>query len=128
MKRFLIILTMALVTILANAKPPKIAVEQYFDERYTKDKSVSISIFEGNGTYFRLLQIKDNPALVKNIDETISKDRLQAIRYFEQTGEGGKSTVVKIKSNGEIIDIGFQQDPSGSSASLFIKGPEKAFK
>lgn len=128
MKRFLITFTVALVSLLANAKAPQISVEQFFDGRYNKEKTVSTSFFKENGTFFRMLQVNNNPAIVTKIAETLSKDKTKATRFFEQTGEGGKSIIVKLTNNGETIDIGFQQDPSGKSASLFIKGPEKAFK
>ncbi len=128
MKRLLIIFSMVIVTLVANAKSPQISVEQFFDGRYNNEATVSTSILKENGSFFRMLQVKDNPAIVKKIAETLSKDRTKANKYFEQTGEGGKSTIVKITNNGETIDIGFQQDLSGKSATLFIKGPEKAFK
>ena len=128
MKRFLIIFLLATVCHIANAKPPQILVEQFFDGRYNKEKTVSTFISKENGTYYRMLQVKDNPAIVKKIAETLTKDRTRATRYFEQPGEGGKSTIVKMTNNGETIDIGFQEAPSGKSATLFIKGQEKAFK
>lgn len=128
MKRYLIIFIMALITMTANAKPPQISVEQFFDGRYNKEKTVSTSIFKDHGTIFRTLKVTDNSAIVKKIAETLTNDITKAANYFEQTGEGGTSTFVRITNNGETIDIGFQQDPSGNSATLFIKGSEKAFK
>ncbi len=128
MKRLLIIFSLTIVALMANAKSPQISVEQFFDGRYNKEKTVSTSISKDNGAYFRILHVTNNPAIVKKIAETLTKDRAKATKYFEQTGEGGKSTIVKITNNGETIDIGFQQDPSGKSATLFIKGSEKAFK
>ncbi len=128
MKKLLIILSLTLVALMANAKPPQIIVEQFFDGRYNNEKTVSTSIFKDNGTYFRILHVTNNPAIVKKIAETLLKDRTKANKYFEQTGKGGKSTIVKITNNGETIVIGFQQDLSGRSAALFIKGSEKAFK
>ena len=128
MKRLLIIFLTTLTALMANAKPPKIAVQQFFDGRYNKEKTVSTFFSKDNGTCFWMLQVNNNPAIVKTISETLAKDKASTSRYFEQTGEGGKSVIVKVTNNGETIDIGFQQDPSGKSASLFIKGPEKAFK
>ncbi len=128
MKRLLIIFLLTLVALMANAKPPQITVEQFFDGRYNNEKTVSTSISKDNGTYFRILHVTNNPAIVNKVAETLLKDRAKASKYFEQTGEGGKSMIVKIINNGETINIGFQQDPSGKSATLFIKGPEKAFK
>lgn len=128
MKRLLIIFSLTIVALMANAKSPQISVEQFFDGRYNKEKTVRTSISKDNGEYFRILHVTNNPAIVKKIAETIMKDIAKATKYFEQTGEGGKSTIVKITNNGETIDIGFQQDPSGKSATLFIKGSEKAFK
>lgn len=128
MKRLLIIFLTTIVALMASAKAPQISVEQFFDGRYNKEKTVSTFFSKDNGSYFRMLQVNNNPEIVKIIDETLAKDKANTSRYFEQTGEGGKSIIVKIINNGETIDIGFQQDPSGKSATLFIKGPEKAFK
>lgn len=128
MKRLLIIISIIVVAFAANAKPPQISVEQFFDGRYNKEKTVSTSISKDNGMFYRILKVKDNRAIVKIIAETLSKDKSKAAKYSEQTGEGGKSVIVKIKNNGETIDIGFQEAPSGESATLIIKGSEKAFK
>ncbi|MBD5172669.1 MAG: hypothetical protein HDT02_05575 [Bacteroidales bacterium] len=128
MKKFIIIFLMSTITFLANAKPPHLSVEQLFDGRYNNEKTVSTFVSKDNGSYYRMLQVSNNPAIVKIIAETLTKDKAKTARFFEQTGEGGKSIIVKITNNGETIDIGFQQAPSGKSATLFIKGPEKAFK
>ncbi|MDE6230236.1 MAG: hypothetical protein K2M37_01280 [Muribaculaceae bacterium] len=128
MKKFIIIFLMSTITFLANAKPPHLSVEQLFDGRYNNEKTVSTFVSKDNGSYYRMLQVSNNPAIVKIIAETLTKDKAKTARFFEQTGEGGKSIIVKISNNGETIDIGFQQAPSGKSATLFIKGPEKAFK
>lgn len=128
MKRLLIILLTTMIALMTNAKPPQISVEQFFDGRYNKEKTVSIFFSKDNGSYFRLLQVSNNPTLVKKIYETLNKDKAKTTRYLEQTGEGGSSIIIKISNNGETIDIGFQQNLSGDSASLFIRGPEKAFK
>ncbi|MDE6007119.1 MAG: hypothetical protein K2G67_06160 [Muribaculaceae bacterium] len=128
MKRILIIFLTTVVALMANAKAPKMSVEELFDGRYNQEKTVSTFFSKDNGSYFRMMQVNDNPAIVKKIADTLAKDKAKTDRYFEQSGEGGKSVIVKITNNGETIDIGFQQDPSGKSATLFIKGPEKAFK
>lgn len=128
MKRLLIIISIIVIAFAANAKPPQISVEQFFDGRYNKEKTVSMSISKDNGMYYRILKVYDNPDIVGKISEAISKDKSKAQKFSEQTGAGGKSVIVKIVNNGETIDIGFQQAPSGSSATLIIKGAEKAFK
>ena len=128
MKRLFIILSMAMIVLLANAKTPQIAVLQLFDGRYNKEKTVRTSISKANGMCHRLLWVTDNPAIIKTISETLSKDAQNAARFYEQTGEGGKSTLIKITVNEDTIDIGFQQDTSGKNASLFIRGPENAFR
>lgn len=128
MKRFLIIFAMAFVTMLAYAKAPEIHVAQFFDGRYNKEKSVRTTISRDNGVYYRGMQVNDNAPLVKLISETLQKDAPQATKYLEQTGAGGTSVWIKLTNNGETIDIGLQQAPSGKNAYLFIKGPEKAFK
>lgn len=128
MKRILILFLITVASLIANAKPPQISVEQLFDGRYNNEETVSTFLSKDNGTYFRMLQVSDNPAIVTKISEMLAKDKAKTTRYFEQIGEGGKSIVVKITNNGETIDIGFQEDTSGKFATLFIRGPEKAFK
>lgn len=128
MKRLLIIISIIVVGFAANAKSPQISVEQFFDGRFNKEKTVSTSISKDNGLFYRILKVMDNPAIVKEIVETLLKDKSKAKSYTEQIGEGGRSVIVKIINNGETINIGFQEAPSGKSATLIIKGPEKAFK
>lgn len=128
MKRLLTIITVIVVAFVANAKAPQITVEQFFDGRYNKEKTVSTSISKDNGIFYRILKVKDNPAIVRKIADALAIDKSKATRYSEQTGEGGRSILVKILNNGETIDIGFQEAPSGRSATLIIKGSEKAFK
>lgn len=128
MKRIIITLSIVILALVANAKPPTIAVAQFFDGRYDKEKTVSTSISKDNGIYYRGLHVVNNPGIVKNIYETLKKDASNATKYSEQTGEGGTSVLIKLTNNGEIINIGFQQAPSGQNATLFIKGPDKAFK
>lgn len=128
MKRLLIIISIIVVGFAANAKSPKISVEQFFDGRFNKEKTVSMSISKDNGLFYRILKVMDNPAIVKEIAETLLKDKSKAKSYTEQIGEGGRSVILKIINNGETINIGFQEAPSGKSATLIIKGPEKAFK
>lgn len=128
MKRLFIILISTIVAFMAYAKPPQLSVEQFFDGRYDKEKNVSTFYSKDNGSYNRILEVHDNSIIVKKIVEALSKEKAKAAKYFEQTGEGGKSIFVKITNNGETIDIGFQQAPNGKSATLIIKGPEKAFK
>ncbi len=128
MKRLLTIITVIAVAFVANAKAPQITVEQFFDGRYNKENTVSTSISKDNGIFYRILKVKDNPAIVRKIADALAIDKSKATRYSEQTGKGGRSILVKILNNGETIDIGFQEAPSGRSATLIIKGSEKAFK
>ena len=128
MKRLLIILSMMMVVLAANAKTPQISVLKLFDGRYNTEKTVRTSISKANGMYHRMLWVTDNPDIIKTISETLSKDAKNAARFYEQTGEGGKSMLIKFTVNDATIDIGFQQDPSGRNASLFIRGPENAFR
>lgn len=128
MRRLLIIISMLVMSVIAYAKPPQLAAEQFFDGRYNTEKSVRTTISKENGSYYRGLQVTGNAAIVKKIVEAIAKDSSRAARYFEQTGEGGKSILMKISNNGETIDICIQQNTEGTNAYFFIKGPEKAFK
>ena len=126
MKRFFLILFFAITALVSYAAPPRLAVEQLFDGRYTKEKGVTISISKDNGIYYRGFSLKDNPAILRKMIEAIEKDAPRATKYFEQEGEGGHYTSLKLVNNGEKIDIGLQRYKG--SAYLFIKGNETAFK
>lgn len=126
MKQLLSILIFLFSSVAAVAKPPQLAVEHLFDGRYNKDKTVRTSISRADGMYYRSLHITDNPNLIKIIENALSKDRQRATKSFEQEGEGGRYSSLKIVNNGEPIDIGLQQ--YNGNAFFFIKGKEKAFK
>ncbi len=126
MKRLIIFLTLTISSLTAMAIPPHLAVEQLFDGRYNKEKSVRTSISKADGNYYRSLHITNNPGVVEVIEAALRKDGPRASKSFEQEGQGGRYTSLKIISNGETIDIGLQQ--YNGSAFFFIKGKEKAFK
>lgn len=126
MKQLLISLILILSYLTAMAVPPQLAVENLFDGRYNREKSVTTSISRSDGIYYRSLHITNNPDLVRTIYKIMRRDAKRASKSFEQEGEGGRYTSIKITSNGEIIDIGMQQ--YNGSAFFFIKGKEKAFK
>lgn len=128
MKRLIIFLSLVLSVLIVYAKPPQLAVEKLFDGKYNKEKGVSTSIYRNGDSYYRGLTVDDNPALIKKMAEAVDKDAARASSYFENTNEDGKFTALKISSNGETIDIGFKEDSRGTSAYLYIKGSEKAFK
>lgn len=126
MKQLLVIFILALTSISAMAKAPHLAAEQLFDGRYNKEKTVRTSISRADGIYYRSLHITNNPGIIKVIESTLRKDSPRAAKSFEQEGEGGRYTSLKIINNGETIDVGLQQYKG--NAFFFIKGKEKAFK
>ena len=126
MKRILFMLIMSISALTLMANPPHLEVEKLFDGRYNAEKTVRTSISKDNGIFYRGLQVTNNPQIVSRIYQAIRTDSSRAAKFFEQEGAGGKSTILKIISNGETIDIGFQQ--YNGNAYFFIKGKEKAFK
>lgn len=126
MKQLLVILIFILSSVTASAKPPHLVAELLFDGRYNKEKTVRTSISRSDGIYYRSLHITNNPRIIKIIENALSKDSQRATKSFEQEGEGGRYTSLKIVNNGETIDIGLQQ--YNGNAFFFIKGKEKAFK
>ncbi|MDE6288650.1 MAG: hypothetical protein K2M00_07695 [Muribaculaceae bacterium] len=126
MKRILIFLVLAISSLTALATPPRLAVEQLFDGRFNNEKSVRTSIIKSNGVYFRSLKFTDNPDIVNTIDKAVHKDSSRAANFFEQNGEGGHSTLIKIVNNDQTIDIVFQYQ--NGSGFFVIRGPEEAFK
>lgn len=126
MKQLIVIVILVLTSISTLAKPPRFAVEQLFDGRYNKEKTVRTSISRSDGIYYRSLHITNNPGIIKIIENALRKDSPRAAKSFEQEGEGGRYTSLKIVNNGETIDIGLQQ--YNGNAFFFIKGKENAFK
>lgn len=126
MKRILFIIIMSVSAFTIMARPPYLEVEKLFDGRYNTEKTVRTSVSKENGIYYRGLQVTNNPQIISRIYQAIRSDSTRASKFFEQEGEGGKSTIMKITSNGETIDVGLQQ--YNGNAYFFIKGTEKAFK
>ncbi|MDE6810973.1 MAG: hypothetical protein K2J15_01335 [Muribaculaceae bacterium] len=126
MKHILIILTFVISSLSVVAKPPHLASEAFFDGRYNDEKSVTTLFTKSDGNYYRSLHINNNPGIVKEIEEAIKKDSPKAYKSFQQEGEGGRFTSLKINNNGETIDIGLQQYKG--TAYFFIKGKNEAFK
>ncbi len=126
MKQLIVILALMISSLSTIAKPPHLAVEQLFDGRYNKEKSVMTSISKADGIYYRSLHVINNPRIIKIIETALRKDSPKASKSFEQEGEGGRYTSLKVINNGETIDIGLQQ--YNGTAFFFIKGKENAFK
>ncbi len=127
MKRFLIFFCMAVMAIVAYAKPPKLNVENLFDGRYNNSKNVTISIYKNNGNYYRGITVKNNSKIIKAIADAIEKDKPRSEGYSDYQGEDGRYTSLQIVNNGETIYIGLQRDKS-DGAFFFIQGKEKAFE
>lgn len=126
MKQLIFIVIFFLTSITAYAKPPRLAVEQLFDGRYNKEKTVRTSISKADGIYYRSLHITNNPGIIKIIENALRKDSPRASKSFKHEGEGGRYTSLKIVNNGKTIDIGLQQ--YNGNAFFFIKGKIEAFK
>lgn len=126
MKHLIIFLTLLISSLTAMATPPHLAVEQLFDGRYNKEKTVRTSISKADGFYYRSLHITNNPGIIKIIEKALRKDSPRALKSFEQEGEGGRYSSLKIVNNGETIDIGLQQ--YNGNAFFFIKGKVEAFR
>ena len=127
MKRAVIIILSIITAITVFAKPPKLNVENLFDGRYNKNKSVTISIYKSNGNYYRGITVKNNPGIIKKIADAIERDAPRASHYSDHKNSDGQYTSLQIINNGETIYIGLQRDRHGGGF-FFIQGKEKAFK
>lgn len=127
MKRLFILLLYIVSAVSIYANPPKLNVENLFDGRYNNNKSVTISIYKSNGNYYRGLTVKNNPEIIKQIAEAITKDQPRAKDFSDYQGNDGQYTSLQIVNNGETIYIGLQRDKSGGGF-FFIQGKEKAFQ
>ena len=127
MKRLVIFMIMAVLTVAAYAKAPNLTVERLFDGRYNKTTGVSSTVYKNNGKYYRGLTIENNPQVLKAIAEAMKADAPRATHYSEHQEKDGQYTSMKVLNNGETIFIGFQQDNKGGGF-FFIQGKESAFK
>ncbi|MBO4964943.1 MAG: hypothetical protein J6C81_01615 [Muribaculaceae bacterium] len=127
MKRTVFLIIILLSCLSAFAKAPNLNVEKLFDGRYNSNRHVTVSVYKNNGNYYRGLTIENDPAILKKIAETISKDAPRGFNYSDNINGGSRYISLKIKSNGETIFIGLQMENSGNGF-FFIQGKEKAFK
>ncbi|MDE6485815.1 MAG: hypothetical protein K2L14_10540 [Duncaniella sp.] len=126
MKRIVFIISFIFLSLSALAIAPRLEVETLFDGQYNKEKNVRITITRNHGELFRVIHVSGNSGIIKLIEDCVRKDLLRAEKSVEQEGDGGSSILMQFVNNGETIKIGLQKN--GDSASLFIKGSEKAFK
>lgn len=127
MKRLVIFMIMAVLTVAAYAKAPNLTVERLFDGRYNKTTGVSSTVYKNNGKYYRGLTIENNPQVLKAIAEAMKADAPRAAHYSDHQEKDGQYTSMKVLNNGETIFIGLQQDNKGGGF-FFIQGKESAFK
>lgn len=128
MKRLLITLSIAIVALIANATPPNLSVEQFFDGRYNDDKTVEILIHRDQKKSSRTFRVSNNPTIVKQILDAVQTDAQKSTDYSENIHAGNKRYMITVSNNGQSISIGFIIDVGGKSATLMINGPIDAFK
>ena len=128
MKRFLITLSIAVVSLISNATPPNLSVEQFFDGRYNDDKTVEIYIYRNQVKSNRTFKVSNNPTIVKQVLDAVQADAQKSENYSEIIHAGRKRYQFKVSNNGQYISIGFIMDAGGKSATLMINGPISAFK
>ena len=126
MKRFLLLLSLLLTVLTASAKSPQLSSEKLFDGRYTNKKDVSISIYRGNGVFFRSISVSDNSDIMREIESEVIKDLPRSTNYSDQMESDFRYIVMTIQNNGAEIQIGYQRD-GDKEVYLFIRGPERAF-
>ncbi len=128
MKKYILLAVSMVISIVAMAAPPKLNVEQLFEEPYISDKSVNVMINNTKKEYYRGFTVNNNPQLVKKVTALFKKDAENAeeSQDFIDKGEVTFSSM-KIINNNREISIGLSYSP-GNSCYLFIDGPKEAFK
>lgn len=127
MKKYILILVLSMVSLIASAKAPNLNVEQMFNGSYNTNPSISLNISKSQEKYFRGCTVTNNKDILNKITQLFEKDLTKAIRSQDLISNGTKFRAMIIVNNGEEIYIGLSYD-SDNGCYLFINGPLKAFK
>lgn len=129
MKRFIMIAVMAICAIGVWAASPKLACAEFI-EKCKRSKDVErVVISTGTDSYYRSVNIENNPTLLGEMRRAVEKDRKLASNTVESYRGGGEeeSVILNIPSNGYLINIGLSVRGNGC-ASLFVEGNPGALK
>ncbi len=125
-----ILLTLAALTICAaaHARIPNLSVEQFFTDEYRDMPNVEMTRISTDDTWYRRIQVENNNALAKKIQQAIDRDRAHATSVTERYNTDETRVILVIKSNHGDVTVGYTLDKEDNDVSLFISGKPAAFK
>lgn len=135
MKRSLLLLLPLMATGAAVASPseatpaasPYLAVEKVFERSNLKRAGYSLMTNRSDGNYFRSLQAKNDPALIKEIKAYLEEDKKKAFNVMDGFQDGYDVVILNIDRNGSTINVIFRSNDNGQM-NLFVQGEPEAFE
>lgn len=128
MKRVILATILAFAAIAMSAKPPRFAIEKYFDGRYNNNPNVSTTTVKSDHGYFRSLSIAPSEkAIIEDVSKAVELDKKHAASVCDQWSGGRHDVVLSIFANEQPISIGLNAAP-GQNTEVFISGSPEAFK
>lgn len=121
MRRILLFLISTLICVSVYAVTPGLAVERVFERRDLRKAGVSMIYKNEPGNYFRSIEAKKNPELIKYVLNLVNEDKKRAYNSVEVLDDYGRSHIIlNIKHEKKLINIGFFWKDSGNM-KLFLQ-------
>lgn len=127
MKRQLTTLLLITASIIAVAKPPKLACESIFERDDLRIKGVKIVKSQMGDTNYRSITIEDGKKYYDEFLKLVMKDKPRAVSVYESFEGKDESIMLTIPNNGFEIMIRLNRKNDGS-LRLYISGSNEAFK
>ncbi len=120
MKKYMLLVFLVAIHIVAIASSPKLQSEKIFEELDLYDSSLSITMVERNDQIIHSVTFKNNPDLLKKIQKAIAADKPQAVSKSLVTEKGEISESIVILNDKEEIKIGLNNSKS-KEVYFFVK-------
>lgn len=117
-----------MATLAVNAAPPKLACETLFSDLNLRNDNTKVMITTSQDNYYRSFEVKNDPKLVKLMEEKLKADSKRAFNKVESfEGKDGYRSILNISNGDHLINVGFTRY-SDSNAKLFVQGELAAFE
>ncbi|MDE6267945.1 MAG: hypothetical protein K2M04_02560 [Muribaculaceae bacterium] len=127
MKRQLATLLLITASIIAVAKPPKLACETVFDREDLRIEGIRIVKSQSGNSNYRSIKFSDGKKYYDDLYKLIIQDKQRAQTVYESFEGKNESILLQIPNNGHQITVSLRRNDDGS-VELYISGLTEAFK
>lgn len=131
MKRILAItLILVFAAGVCFAASPRLACQQLLERNDIRTKGHNVTVVNQPGNYFRSVEAVSDAKLLKEVKKAFEQDRKLAFNTVDRYDgdDEQESSILNIKHNGYVVNIGFYWDDKTGYVRLFMQSNPAAFK